>query len=554
MDYQKLYSKISDDYSSKILNWAVKKTGSRPDGEDLANEVIYQIFVAASKEKNIAKLDNFIWKVAHFVWCNNLRTITKQKNAVPICEELIHDGIDFAEALVEEEALKGELTLMRRKIADLSRLRREAMILHYLDGLSICDVSKALDISVSAVKWHLFDARKKIKEELNTMKKDTSYVYRPGRLVLGISGMSGPDPDTKKVNSSLVRQNICLLCYKEGKTIDELCEYTGIPKSYLEYDLEWLADHEFLRLEKSRYYTNFAIVGRKHWQDVGTIYNETRSEYIDQIISYLEERENDIRKIGFYGSDIAFDRLLWAIIMLFISYFSRNSATCIQLKTMDDRAIRPDGGRYYIIGNNLSDEQSIDADGYFKPEGWNGYNGIHCCNLYENQPEAAFWLGVYNFENNAPEITDTNNKHTAQGWYRLFCSLVDPNFNVDSLSSDEKERLAHAVQKGMVVKAGNVYKPQFVIMTFAQHEQLKKEIFSPLLEVINNQVEKLAIRFESMHKRNIPNQAKGYLNYFTYIDLWNTGIYTLIFAAMDGKLLIPKTSDEGTPLTLVVMH
>ena len=174
MDYQKLYSKISDDYSSKILNWAVKKTGSRPDGEDLANEVIYQIFVAASKEKGIAKLDNFIWKVAHFVWCNNLRTITKQKNAVPIYEELIHDGIDFAEALAEEEALKGELTLMRRKIADLSRLRREAMILHYLDGFSICDAAKALNISESAVKWHLFDARNKIKEELTSLKEHSN--------------------------------------------------------------------------------------------------------------------------------------------------------------------------------------------------------------------------------------------------------------------------------------------------------------------------------------------------------------------------------------------
>lgn len=88
MDYQKLYSKISDDYSSKILNWAVKKAGSRPDGEDLANEVIYQIFVAASKEKNIAKLDNFIWKVAHFVWCNNLRTITKKKMQSPFVKSL----------------------------------------------------------------------------------------------------------------------------------------------------------------------------------------------------------------------------------------------------------------------------------------------------------------------------------------------------------------------------------------------------------------------------------------------------------------------------------
>ena len=52
MEKQSLFAKITDEYSSKILNWAVKKTGSRPDGEDLAQEVLLQIFNAVSGRQN----------------------------------------------------------------------------------------------------------------------------------------------------------------------------------------------------------------------------------------------------------------------------------------------------------------------------------------------------------------------------------------------------------------------------------------------------------------------------------------------------------------------
>ena len=39
MELQKLYDYITDEYSAKILNWSIKKTGSRMDGEELAQEI-----------------------------------------------------------------------------------------------------------------------------------------------------------------------------------------------------------------------------------------------------------------------------------------------------------------------------------------------------------------------------------------------------------------------------------------------------------------------------------------------------------------------------------
>ena len=242
------------------------------------------------RQDRIEKLEHFIWKVAHYVWCNYARELTNSN--LEVLDEAISDGKDFTGDLADYEALNLELARMRRKIANLSFVQREAMILHYLDGLPVAEVAKRLETTESAITWHLFDARKKIKKEFDCMKDINSHVYRPGRLSLGGSGMMPANPDTNKVNESLIKQNLCLLCYKDGKTLDELAELTGIPKPYLEFDLEWLVRREFYPWQK--YNTTFPIV-QKHFQNRGALYQSTRKGIYCRIIEYLWDNEEKIR-------------------------------------------------------------------------------------------------------------------------------------------------------------------------------------------------------------------------------------------------------------------
>ena len=555
MEYQELFKRITDEFSPRILSWAVKKTGNRADGEDLAQEVLLQIFIAAAREKRVDKLENFIWKVAHYVWCNNLRHLTKSHKHMALSDAL-RDEEDFSNNLIHKEEVAFELNRMRRKIAHLSYIQREAVILHYLDGLSLAEVSKRLDTSLSTIKWHLFDARKKMREEHEYVKENNSYIYRPGRLAIGLSGTPGPNPDTQKVNENLVRQNILLLCYRESKSIDELTEMTGIPKPYLEYDLEWLKNCEFLALEGKRYRTSIPILGKKHRQEIGELYCKTREEYIDRVLSFLLGHEQEIRRIGFYGSNFDTEKLMWPITMMFLSYFSRNSEIAGRLKKMDDRAVRPDGGRYYAVGNDLSDSQELNSNGYFNPESWGDFYGICSDSCFtEDEYESYYWLGVYNFVGSKyhPEVVKEKNKAVRAAWHKLFCSLVDKDFSVDKLSSEEKEKLATAFRDGWVIKDNNQYRPNFIILSKAQLNELQEKVFLPLLREITPKTEELAKIISDMHHRNIPRITKGCVDYFTYLDLWYFGIYALTFAAQDGKLYIPATPEEGAPLTLVLI-
>ncbi|MFC1947267.1 RNA polymerase sigma factor [Chloroflexota bacterium] len=555
IERQNINDSLTEKYAGILLRWAVKKTGSRQDGEDLAQEVLLQVFVFLSKGNEIRKMDNFVWKVAHHCWCNYLRKLKRVNEIMPLDENMPAES-SVIDELAENEFLRSEISRMRRRIADLSRNQREAMILYYLEGLSVRKVAERLEITESAVKKHLFEARNRLKRELDEMKMETSYVYRPGRLKLGISGLPADEPDTVKVNDSLIRQNLLLLCARTPKKIDELAELTGIPRPYLESELDWLTQREFLDLEGRKYSTIIPVIGKKHKQAIGELYTRgAGKELIEKVITGLLEKESEIRNVGFYGADFGTDRLLWPVVMLFLSYFSRNSETALRYKKPDDMEIQPDGARYYVIGNDLSEDQEIDPDGYSKPEEWKDFYGIvsdKCAT--EGESDSYYWLGMYNFtaSENHPDIIN-GDIYTRRAWHRLYCGLLEPGFSIDNLTKDEKEMLSVAVKKRFVSKEDDVYKPAFIILTNQQMKQLQNDIFKPLLDEVTPEIDELAGIISGMHTNNQTNIKKNYIDYLTYLDLWNFGIYTFIKAASNGLLYIPKKPEDGAPLTLVLV-
>ncbi|HEY94312.1 MAG TPA: RNA polymerase sigma factor [Dehalococcoidia bacterium] len=553
---QQIFSSITEKYAGILLRWAVKKTGNRQDGEDLAQEVLLQVFVFLSKGNEILKMDNFIWKVAHHCWCNYLRKLKRVNEILPLDETMPSD-INVINKLTENDFLRSEILRMKRKIADLSKIQRESMILYYLEGLSVRKVAERLEISESAVKKHLFEARNRLKRELDEMKTETSYVYRPGRLKLGISGLPADEPDTAKVNDNLIRQNLLLLCARTPKKIDELAELTGIPGAYLESELDWLEKREFLDIKARKYSTIIPIIGKRHKQVIGELYTSgAGSQLVEKVVTGLRDKESEIRDIGFYGVDFGMDRLLWSMIMLFLSYFSRNSKTALRYKKPDDIEIRPDGGRYHVIGNDLSDDQEIDPDGYTRPEEWKDFYGIvsdRCAT--EGESDSYYWLGLYNFSASEyhPDIIN-GDVYTRRAWHRLLCSLLEPGFGIDNLTGDEKEMLSQAVQKRLVSKEDGKYNPQFNIFARKQLKQLQDEVFKPLLDESTPDIEKLAGIISAMHAGNFPAVKKNYVDYLIYLDLWNLGIYVFIKAAYNNLLYMSKRPDEGAPLTLVLVR
>ncbi|MCC6359320.1 MAG: sigma-70 family RNA polymerase sigma factor [Phycisphaerales bacterium] len=79
-------------------------------------------------------------------------------------EQRLRDG---AEDPPGAEIAAGELSeRLERAIAALPPQQRAALVLFSIESLPQKEVAEMLDCSVEAVKWHVFQARKKLKEQL----------------------------------------------------------------------------------------------------------------------------------------------------------------------------------------------------------------------------------------------------------------------------------------------------------------------------------------------------------------------------------------------------
>ena len=138
--------KIFNEYYYKIYYWALKKTNNKEDAEDLTSNVFVSIFEYFNKDIQIEKIDNLIWKIAHNVWCTRAE-IGYEENALDkIIYKDIIDNLDNIN-LTEKEKISFKL--------------------YYCDDLSIQEISKKINSSISNIKYYLYSARNKIKERYN---------------------------------------------------------------------------------------------------------------------------------------------------------------------------------------------------------------------------------------------------------------------------------------------------------------------------------------------------------------------------------------------------
>lgn len=68
----------------------------------------------------------------------------------------------------DEEAAAGDLKVqIQRAIDELPEMQRQALILFSIEKMPQKEVAEILGTSVQAVKWHVFTARKKLKDKLS---------------------------------------------------------------------------------------------------------------------------------------------------------------------------------------------------------------------------------------------------------------------------------------------------------------------------------------------------------------------------------------------------
>lgn len=232
------------EYLPKIYGFAMKKTFSYDEAEDLGGDIIQEVYLSLLREEEIINLEGYIWRISTHTYAKYVSRKKKQQGvSIDGMEIPFYEAYD---SLLESTG--ADTARLRREIAFLSRSRREIIYLFYYENRSISYIASRLNLPEGTVKWHLNRARNELKEGFTLERKIGT---------LGISPIAAkslwhigiPDPDgfaTEKYLEDRLSLNIVYSVYQKPGTLKEISEELGVTPVFLEDKVEFLEANGFL--------------------------------------------------------------------------------------------------------------------------------------------------------------------------------------------------------------------------------------------------------------------------------------------------------------------
>lgn len=355
---------ILENYIEKIYGYAIKHTYSRDEADDLAQEILSTIVAQFPKLKTPDSFEPWLWGIARNVTKSFRRRMGKRREIYSfdsledLCDLTYEDNYVF-----ENEEIYNSL---RYRIAMLSDIYRNIIILHYYDGLSVEQISQKLNIPRGTITWRLSEARKKIKKEYENMN---ATALKPVKLLIRITGEGQYDgivsPFPHVYIDDALSQNILYYCYNKPKTTEELANLCGVPAYYIEDAIENLIKHEALsKLPKGKYRTEFIIHSnetKEYHKNHMFLLESVTCELIDAMPQLCESSEN----IGIYTAGKSKNERVYLYALLALEHLSKKYNPIHSI----DYPVRYDGFHWSFVGhlitnnpinvpNNLGREES----------------------------------------------------------------------------------------------------------------------------------------------------------------------------------------------------
>ena len=355
---------LSDDlvrrYSRRIFSFACSRIAGIQEAEDLSQEILLSLADVFRTKRDIANMDAYVWTICHYTWSKYLRRHKRDWRNTSIDEAPNLAGDDCVEDSV---ILDDQVRRLRQEISYLSKQHRQITIMFYFENRSCEEIAQRLGLSDTAVRWHLSQARRKLREGIELEQNGLSHT--PRRLMVGLYGDIGQRGQVGLDTGDLLAQNVVIACYGEALTVEEIARRLGVAAAYLEYHIRNLLYMDYLRVvNKTRYQTNFfirepkfhVVRARYHLEHIGSI--------AERIYGFLNDRYNKIKDIGFTGCDLDKDFVLWSLIALCTNrgYFGALYEVWSRLSISKPK--RRDGSEHWVCATLYYDEyyKSPDLD------------------------------------------------------------------------------------------------------------------------------------------------------------------------------------------------
>ena len=239
-------------YSSKVYGFAVKKTFSYDEAEELSGEMLKELYLSMLHAEDIVNPEGYVWRICEHVYAKYVNQKKLQKGVSLEGFDLPYfDEHDFGET-------EAQIKKLRKEIGFLSASRREIVYSFYYEGKSIVQIAKEQGLPEGTVKWHLNKARNDLKEGFTMERKIGSLGISPvTALDFSHWGRPGTNGGPEYYLGDKICLNIVYSVYENPKTVAEIAEDLGMTPVYLEDKIEFLVANGFLVETKGKRYTTY---------------------------------------------------------------------------------------------------------------------------------------------------------------------------------------------------------------------------------------------------------------------------------------------------------
>ncbi len=251
-------------YKDKIFGFALGKMRDISSAEELAADIVCEVYSSFLKSKEIGNPAGYVYRIACNVYAKHIRGLYTNARYLDISELVLPVYEDGFEKNEQDDDLKR----LRREISYLSERQRKIIYMHYYEDKPVAEIGKLLNISTGTVKWHLSDARQTLKEELTMEKNNDDLTLNPIEFCsMGHDGCPGSKGDTADMFDTRLKQNVAWSCYFTPLTVEEIARKLNVPRTFISDEVKILEENGYLdRLDNSKnpkYRTNMYITDER---------------------------------------------------------------------------------------------------------------------------------------------------------------------------------------------------------------------------------------------------------------------------------------------------
>ena len=239
-------------YLEKIYGFAMKKSFSYAEAEELASDIVEEVYTSLLKRDEVYNPEGFIWRISEHTYA---KYVSQKKKR----EGLSLDGMEipYEEDFLPEDA-EDELMKLRLEIAYLTESRRKVVYLFYFENKSLREIARELSMPEGTVKWHLNKARKELKEAFQMERKIGKLGMNPVKATgFGHSGNPGSNRGPEDYLGDRLNLNIAYSCYFTPRTAEEIADELGVTPAFLADRIALLEGNGFLVRGKGDRFTTY---------------------------------------------------------------------------------------------------------------------------------------------------------------------------------------------------------------------------------------------------------------------------------------------------------